>query len=90
MFARPLVGIDYVAAKVGAIVAILFAFSFIPQMVLFIGNMFVSDSALDYFSGHLDVLWKVPLAVLVLSIHYAVIGVASHRSPTGASWSERR
>ncbi len=76
MFARPLVGIDYVAAKVGAIVAILFAFSFIPQMVLFIGNMFVSDSALDYFTGHLDVLWKVPLAVLVLSIHYAVIGVA--------------
>jgi ABC-2 type transport system permease protein len=76
MFARPLVGIDYVAAKVGAIVAILFAFSFIPQMVLFIGNMLVSDSALDYFTGHLDVLWKVPLAVAVLSVHYAVIGVA--------------
>jgi ABC-2 type transport system permease protein len=76
MFSRPLVGIDYVAAKVGAIVTILFAFSFIPQMVLFIGNMLVSDSALDYFTGHLDVLWKVPLAVLVLAIHYAVIGVA--------------
>lgn len=76
MFSRPLVGIDYVAAKVGAIVAILFAFSFIPQMILFIGNMLVSDSALDYFTGHLDVLWKVPLAVLVLSVHYAVIGVA--------------
>jgi len=76
MFSRPLVGIDYVAAKVGAIVAILFAFSFIPQMILFIGNMLVSDSALEYFTGHLDVLWKVPLAVLVLSVHYAVIGVA--------------
>jgi ABC-2 type transport system permease protein len=76
MFSRPLVGVDYVVAKVGGIVAILFAFSFIPQMVLFLGNMFVSDSALDYFTGHLDVLWKVPLAVLVLSVHYAVIGVA--------------
>ncbi len=76
MFSRPLVGIDYVAAKVGAIISILFAFSFIPQVVLFIGNMLVSDSALDYLTGHLDVLWKVPLAVLVLSVHYAVIGVA--------------
>ena len=61
LFSRPLVGLDYVAAKVGAIIAILFAFSFIPQLVLFIGNMLVSDSALDYFAGHLDVLWKVPL-----------------------------
>ncbi len=76
LFSRPLMGIDYVAAKVGSIIAILFAFSFIPQMVLFIGNMLVSDSALDYFTGHLDVLWKVPLAVAVLSVHYAVIGVA--------------
>ena len=38
-------------------------FSFLPQVVLFVGNMLVSDSALDYFTGHLDILWKVPLAV---------------------------
>lgn len=76
MFSRPLVGVDYVLAKVGAILSILFMFSFIPQVVLFVGNMLVSDSALDYFTDHLDVLWKVPLAVLILSLHYAVIGVA--------------
>ena len=63
MFARPLTGLDYVVAKVGAIASILFAFSFLPQVVLFVGNMLVSDSALDYFTGHLDVLWKVPVAV---------------------------
>ena len=39
MFARPLTGIDYVVAKVGAITSILFAFSFLPQVVLFVGNM---------------------------------------------------
>ena len=61
MFARPLTGADYVFAKLGAITSILFAFSFIPQVVLFVGNMLVSDSALDYFTGHLDVLWKVPV-----------------------------
>ena len=76
MFARPLVGIDYVTAKVGSIATILFAFSFIPQVVLFVGNMLVGDSALDYFTGHLDVVWKVPLAVLILAVYYAVIGCA--------------
>jgi ABC-2 type transport system permease protein len=76
MFARPLTGTDYVAAKVGAIGSILFAFSFIPQVVLFVGNMLVSDSALDYLTGHLDVLWKVPVSVVLLALYYAVIGVA--------------
>ena len=76
MFARPITGVDYVVAKLGAIGTILFAFSFLPQVVLFVGNMLVSDSALDYFTGHLDVLWKVPLAVVLLAAYYAVIGVA--------------
>jgi ABC-2 type transport system permease protein len=76
MFARPLVGTDYVAAKVGAIGSILFAFSFVPQVVLFVGNMLVSDSALDYLTGHLDVLWKVPISVVILAAYYAVVSVA--------------
>ena len=76
MFARPLTGVDYVVAKVGAIASILFAFSFLPQVVLFVGNMLVSDSAADYFTGHLDILWRVPVTVLILALYYAVIGVA--------------
>ena len=76
MFARPLTGIDYAVAKAGAIVTILFAFSFLPQVVLFVGNMLVSDSALDYFTDHLDVLWQVPLSVAILAVYYGVIGVA--------------
>ncbi len=76
MFARPLTGVDYVVAKVGAIGSILFAFSFLPQVVLFVGNMLVSNSASDYFTGHLDILWRVPVTVLVLAMFYAVIGVA--------------
>jgi ABC-2 type transport system permease protein len=76
MFARPLTGFDYVVAKVGAIASIMFAFSVLPQMVLFLGNMLVSDSALDYLTSHLDVLWKVPAAVVVLAVYYAIVGVA--------------
>ena len=76
MFARPLLGTDYVVAKVGSIATILFAFSYLPQVVLFVGNMLVSDAALDYLTGHLDVLWKVPLSIVVLAVYYAMIGCA--------------
>jgi ABC-2 type transport system permease protein len=76
MFARPITGVDYVAAKLAALATILFAFSFLPQVVLFVGSMLVSNSSLDYFTGHLDVLWKVPVAVLFLAAYYTVIGLA--------------
>jgi len=76
MFARPLTGVDYVGAKFGAITTILFFFSFLPQVVLFVGSMLVSDSSFEYLTDHLDVIWKVTLAVAALSIYYAVIGLA--------------
>ena len=91
MFARPLTGVDYVVAKVGAIATILFAFSFLPQVVLFVGNMLVSDSALDYFTGHLDVLWKVPVAVAAAgasttpSIGVAIASLTDRRIVAGAA-----
>ena len=76
IFARPLTGVDYVVAKVGAIAAIVFGFSFLPQVVLFVGQMLVSDGALDYFRDNADVLWQVPVSVALLAVYYAVVGVA--------------
>ncbi len=84
IFARPLVGSDYVLAKVGAIATIVFAFGFLPQVVLFVGRLLVSDAALDYFRDNAEVLWQVPVAVAVLAAYYAAIGVAA------ASLSTRR
>lgn len=85
IFARPLTGVDYVLAKVGAMAAILFAFSFLPQVVLFVGQMLVSDDgALDYLRANLEVLWQVPVAVSLLALFYAVFGVAV------ASFANRR
>lgn len=91
LFARPLTGFDYVLAKVGAILSILFAFSFLPQVVLYVGQALVSDAALTYVGDNLDVLWKVPLAVALLAAFYAVVGVAiaslaSRRIVAGASF----
>jgi ABC-2 type transport system permease protein len=77
LFSRPLTGVDYVVAKVGAIAAIVFGFGFLPQVVLFVGQMFVTkDGALNYFTDHAEVLWQVPAALVVLAVYYAAIGVA--------------
>jgi ABC-2 type transport system permease protein len=76
LFSRPLTGRDYVTAQVGAIAFIVFGFGFLPQVVLFVGQMLVSDGALDYFTDNAEVLWQVPVAVAILAVYYAAIGVA--------------
>ncbi len=77
IFARPLIGRDYVFAKVGAIAAIVFAFAFLPQVLLFVGQMLVSDDgALRYVRDNAEVLWQVPVSVAILAAYYAAISVA--------------
>ena len=90
IFSRQLTGADYVVAKLGSICGLLFLFSFIPQVVLYVGQTLVSDDALGYVRGHTDVLWKIPVAIALLSLYYGVIGVAlasltSRRIVAGAS-----
>ena len=76
IFARPLTGRDYALAKIGAIFTCVFAFSFLPQVVLYVGQMLVSDGALDYLGDNTAVLWQVPVAAALLALFYAVLGVA--------------
>jgi len=76
IFARPLSGRDYALAKVGAIFTCVFAFSFIPQVVLYAGQMLVSRGALTYLRNNTAVLWQVPLAAAALALFYALLGVA--------------
>jgi ABC-2 type transport system permease protein len=76
LFSRPLTGSDYVLAKVGAVAAIVFAFGLLPQVVLFVGQMLVSDAALEYLTDNASVLWQVPVAVAALALYYASLAVA--------------
>ena len=77
IFARPLTGGDYVLAKLGAIASIVFAFSFLPQVLLFVGQTLVSkDGSLNYVRDNADILWKVPVAVAVLAVYYAALSLA--------------
>src|SRR3546814_18758623 len=57
--------------------SILFAFSYLPQVVLFVGQMLVSENgSLRYLRDNAEILWQVPVAVALLSFFYAVVGVA--------------
>jgi ABC-2 type transport system permease protein len=77
IFARPLTGTDYVAAKVGALTAILFGFGFLPQVVLFVGQMLVvEEGALDFLTENAEVLWQVPVAVALFSVYWATLALA--------------
>lgn len=77
IFSRPLTGDDYVMAKVGGIFFLVFGFSFLPQVMLYVGQMLVAeDGSLDYVGDHLGILWKVPVACAVLALFYASTAVA--------------
>ena len=77
IFARPLTGNDYVLAKVGALTAILFGFSFLPQVVLFVGQMLVvREGAIDFVTENAEVLWQVPVAVALFSLYWATLALA--------------
>ncbi|MGH9004665.1 MAG: hypothetical protein ACRDYV_16185 [Acidimicrobiia bacterium] len=76
LFARPLTGPDYVLAKLGAIFSLVFAFSFLPQVLLFVGQALVSKGALDYMRDNAEVIWQVPVAVAALALYYAALSLA--------------
>jgi ABC-2 type transport system permease protein len=77
IFARPLTGSDYVLAKLAAIGSIVFAFSFLPQVLLFVGQTLVSkEGSLAYVRDNAEVLWQVPVAVAVLAVYYAALSLA--------------
>ncbi len=77
IFARPLTGNDYVLAKVGALSLVLFGFSFLPQMVLFVGQMLVvSEGPLAFVKDNAEVLWQVPIAVTLFSLYWASLALA--------------
>jgi ABC-2 type transport system permease protein len=83
IFARPLTGNDYVLAKAGALTVILFGFGFLPQVVLFVGQMLVvEEGALDFLTENVEVLWQVPVAVALFSLYWATLSLAVSATTT--------
>jgi ABC-2 type transport system permease protein len=84
LLSRPLSGWDYAAVKVAAVTTLVFAFTVLPQLLLFLGQVGVADESLDYVRDNAEVLWQVPVCAALLSLFYGVLGV------TAASLSLRR
>ncbi len=83
IFSRPLTGNDYILAKVGALTAILFGFGFLPQVVLFVGQMLVvEEGALDFLKENAEVLWQVPVAIALFSLYWATLALALSATTT--------
>lgn len=83
IFSRPLTGNDYILAKVGALTAILFGFGFLPQVVLFVGQMLVvEEGAFDFLTENAEVLWQVPVAVALFSLYWATLALALSATTT--------
>jgi hypothetical protein len=78
IFSRPLTGDDYVGAKFVALASLVFGFTLVPQIVLFVGQMLISrDGALEYFTDNAGALWQVPVAAVLISVFYAAFGLAA-------------
>ncbi len=74
-FSRPLTVDGYLGAKVGSFATVVGAMYLVPQLVLHLGLATIADEGFfPYLSGHLDILWKVPLTALAfICLHGAVV-----------------
>jgi ABC-2 type transport system permease protein len=68
---RPLTRVDYLLARVAALAIVVMGFLLMPQLVLYIGSALLSGDILDYVTGNLDLLWKIPLSALAVFVAYS-------------------
>jgi len=57
---RPLTLADYLLARVTALLMVVFAFTLLPQAVIYLGGAVLSKDFVDHLTGNLDLLWKIP------------------------------
>ena len=57
---RPLTLADYLVARVGALMLVVFAFTLLPQVIIYLGGAILSGQFVDHVTGNLDLLWKIP------------------------------
>jgi len=91
--ARPLTGVLYALAKLAALVAAMMVLTFGPQLVLFLGKVFISPSPWAAFKdewtvlgpliiGTLTVSYFIGSVALAIAARLAYIDATSHRLPS--------
>jgi ABC-2 type transport system permease protein len=84
IFTRPVTRLDYLLAKLAALLLVVGLIAVVPLVVLFIGNTLTAEGAATYLRGHLDDLGQILLAGVALTVFYSVVALAA------ASLTDRR
>ena len=84
IFTRPVTRLDYLLAKLAALLLVVGLIAVVPLVVLFIGNTLTAEGAATYLRGHLDDLGRILLAGVALTVFYSVVALAA------ASLTDRR
>jgi ABC-2 type transport system permease protein len=84
VFTRPVTRVDYLAAKLAALLLVIGLVALLPLVILFAGNALTAPSAATYLRQHVGDLGRIVFAGGVLTVFYAVVSLAV------ASLAERR
>jgi ABC-2 type transport system permease protein len=75
---RPLTLVDYLVSRVAALLLLVATFTFIPQIILYLGGAVLSGDIFDYVKDNIELLWQVPLgAVAVFATQAGVAFIIS-------------
>lgn len=81
---RPLTATDYILAKLGALSAAMLVLTLGPQLLLFLGKVFIAAAPWTAFRGEWTKLFPIVGGTLLTSVFFAAIGL------TLASFASRR
>jgi ABC-2 type transport system permease protein len=84
IFTRPVTRLDYLLAKLAALLLVVGLIAVVPLLVLFLGNTLTADSAATYLRENLGDLGRILLAGGALTVFYSVVALAA------ASLTDRR
>lgn len=85
---RPLTTADYVAGRAASLAAVVFAFLWIPHLVLFLGRAWVSSDGLgSYIVSNSEILWQTALVSVIYFVGYTSIAflVAAYSKRTAVA-----
>lgn len=69
-------GLGYLAAKAVAAAVLLLTITVLPVLVLFAGNLLFAADAASTFTDDAGVLWRVPLAGVLVTLVHGALGLA--------------
>ena len=74
--ARAITPVNYLLAKIAAMIILMATIAFGPQLLLFIAKVLLADNPLSYFGNHLGDLGRIIAWGAIICVYYTAIGLA--------------